>query len=178
MKFFSSKLFVLVHSIFCKIWNSQYYKYNNISSDVLFAPAFPGLVKILSPQKCIIGKSTVINAASVIHCAGGVTIGSYVHIGHGLCIYSSNHNYASEKYIPYDGSDIFKSVEIGNNVWIGSNVSILPGVVIDEGAVVGMGSVVTRDVPAGAVVAGNPAIVIGHRDMKTYIRLREELKFF
>lgn len=42
---------------------------------------------------------------------------------------------------------------------IGSNSTILPGVVIGKGALVGAGSVVTRDVPAGMVVVGNPARV-------------------
>lgn len=43
---------------------------------------------------------------------------------------------------------------------VGANSTILPGVVIGENALVGAGSVVTRDVPPGAVVAGNPARVI------------------
>jgi acetyltransferase-like isoleucine patch superfamily enzyme len=43
---------------------------------------------------------------------------------------------------------------------VGANVTILPGVVIGEDALVGAGSVVSRDVPAGAVVVGNPARVI------------------
>jgi acetyltransferase-like isoleucine patch superfamily enzyme len=43
---------------------------------------------------------------------------------------------------------------------IGANATILPGVVIGENALVGAGAVVARDVPAGAVVAGNPARVI------------------
>ena len=40
---------------------------------------------------------------------------------------------------------------------IGAKSTILPGVEIGEGALVGAGSVVVDDVPAGAVVAGNPA---------------------
>jgi acetyltransferase-like isoleucine patch superfamily enzyme len=44
---------------------------------------------------------------------------------------------------------------------IGANSTLLPGVVIGENALVGAGSVVVKDVPAGAVVAGNPARVIG-----------------
>jgi acetyltransferase-like isoleucine patch superfamily enzyme len=43
---------------------------------------------------------------------------------------------------------------------IGANATLLPGVVIGENALVGAGAVVVRDVPAGAVVVGNPARVV------------------
>jgi acetyltransferase-like isoleucine patch superfamily enzyme len=43
---------------------------------------------------------------------------------------------------------------------VGANATLLPGVVIGENALVGAGAVVVRDVPAGAVVAGNPARII------------------
>ncbi|MBH0111348.1 CatB-related O-acetyltransferase [Novosphingobium sp. YJ-S2-02] len=49
-------------------------------------------------------------------------------------------------------------LDIGDDVWIGHNVMILPGCKnIGRGAVVGAGAVVTKDVPAYAIVAGNPA---------------------
>jgi acetyltransferase-like isoleucine patch superfamily enzyme len=44
---------------------------------------------------------------------------------------------------------------------VGANATLLPGVVIGRNALVGAGSVVTRDVPDDAIVAGNPARVVG-----------------
>lgn len=45
---------------------------------------------------------------------------------------------------------------------IGANATILPGITVGSGALVGAGSVVTRDVPANAIVAGNPATIMGY----------------
>jgi len=49
------------------------------------------------------------------------------------------------------------ATRVGKGASIGTGSTILCGVTIGERATVGAGSVVTRDVPAGAVVAGNPA---------------------
>ena len=53
-----------------------------------------------------------------------------------------------------------RPVKIGNNVWIGMHAIILKGVTIGENSVVAAGAVVTKSVPANAVVAGNPAVVV------------------
>ena len=57
-------------------------------------------------------------------------------------------------------TEVYKPVTIGNHVWIGCRCLILKGVTIGDGAVVAAGSVVTRDVPGGALVGGNPAKII------------------
>ena len=49
---------------------------------------------------------------------------------------------------------------IGDSVWIGGNATILPGVTIGDNVVIGAGSVVTRNIPSGVVVGGNPARII------------------
>jgi len=55
-------------------------------------------------------------------------------------------------------------VVIGDRVWVGTRAIILKGVTIGDGAVVAAGSLVTRDVEAGAVVAGVPARQVGHAE--------------
>ena len=112
-----------------------------------------------------------------IECSGGVYIGRYFHTGRGLTIFSTNHFYKSDKFIPYGIEDISLPVVIEDCVWIGANVTIIPGVCIGEGAVIGMGSVVTKNVPAGAVMGGNPAIVIGERNMELYKQLKNQGRF-
>lgn len=54
-------------------------------------------------------------------------------------------------------------IVVGNDVWIGREAVILPGVTIGDGAIVAARAVVSRDVPAYAVVAGNPARIVKRR---------------
>lgn len=60
--------------------------------------------------------------------------------------------------------DNLRGAHIKRNAKIGANVTLLPGVTIGENALIGAGAVVTHDVPANAVVIGNPARVIKNID--------------
>ncbi|NMB56478.1 CatB-related O-acetyltransferase [Candidatus Beckwithbacteria bacterium] len=71
------------------------------------------------------------------------------------------------------------SLEIGNDVWIGHNTIILAKVKkIGDGAIIGAGSVVTKDVPAYAIVAGNPAKLVRYRFSKYQIKKLQKIKWW
>ena len=55
---------------------------------------------------------------------------------------------------------LYLHTRIGADCFVGGRALILPGVTVGDGCVIGAGSVVTRDVPPGSVVAGNPAKVL------------------
>lgn len=107
-----------------------------------------------------VGKRVKISSHSFI--CEGVTIADEVFIGHGVMFINDKYPRATtdtgELQTETDWECIATLVQ--NRVSIGSNATIMCGVTIGEGAMVGAGSVVTRDVPAGTVVAGNPARVI------------------
>ena len=94
----------------------------------------------------------------------GVTIEDEVFVGH-------NVNFLNDRWPQAVNQDGTKKTDadwklettlVKQRAAIGTGSVILPGVTIGRGAVVGAGAVVTKDVPDGAVVAGNPARVLRH----------------
>jgi UDP-2-acetamido-3-amino-2,3-dideoxy-glucuronate N-acetyltransferase len=92
----------------------------------------------------------------------GVTIEDEAFIGHGVMFINDKYPRATTGagQLQTEADWVCTPTFIRRGASIGSNATILCGVTVGERAIVGAGSVVTRDVPAGAVVAGNPARII------------------
>jgi len=122
----------------------------------------PESVTVFPPFYCEFGKNLTLgrdvflNMGCRFQDAGGITIGDGTLIGHGSTVVTLNH-----AVDPARRADMVPAaVVIGRTVWLGAGVTVVPGVTIGDGAIVGAGAVVTKDVPAGAIVAGVPARVI------------------
>lgn len=84
-----------------------------------------------------------------------IEIGSHVAVTQGVMLHTHGGGRVARRYFP--DFDIFGRVKICDYAYIGSGAQIMPGVTIGEGSLVAAGSIVTKSVPAGVVVAGNPA---------------------
>jgi acetyltransferase-like isoleucine patch superfamily enzyme len=125
--------------------------------------------RIVIGNRCYIGNSQLV-------VANAIEIGDDSIISWGVTIVDHNSHALSWEDRKLDVRDwgrgvkdwssvSVKPVVIQEKTWIGFNAVILKGVTIGTGAIVGAGAVVTRDVPAFAVVAGNPAKLIRAQEM-------------
>ena len=110
-----------------------------------------------------IGDESWIGQQCFLHAAGGLRIGRKVGVGPGVRIITSVHQEVPRNVAILDAPIALAEVVIEDEADLGVGAIVLPGVTIGRGAQVGAGAVVTRDVPAYAVAAGNPARVIRER---------------
>lgn len=102
-----------------------------------------------------LGRDVFFNFGCVLLDVCTIRIGDMTQIGPYVQILTADH--PRDSAARDAGLEFGQPIEIGRNVWIGGGAIILPGVTIADNAVVGAGAVVTRAVPNGATVAGNPA---------------------
>lgn len=116
-----------------------------------------------APNKLEAGDNVFISTNVGMLADGGIFLGDNVMLASSCFITSVDHNFSNVK-IPMNKQGIrLGRVKIEDDVWVGFNATVLKGVTIGRGAIIGAGSVVTKDIPAYAIVVGNPGKVIKYR---------------
>jgi acetyltransferase-like isoleucine patch superfamily enzyme len=111
-------------------------------------------------KNAVIGKNCKVSSHTFI--CEGVTVEDDVFIGHGVMFINDAYPRATNETGDMQTENDWKveTTLVKKGASIGSGATILCNVTIGENAIVGAGSVVTKDVPANAIVAGNPARVL------------------
>lgn len=147
-------------------------KYSGLNSE----GGYIGLYnRFYSPQNIRLDKYVHIGNNNRFYEDAEISIGEGTIISDDCVFRTASHYYDGDdlRMLPYDERVICRPIAIEKNCWIGMGAIILSGSVIGEGAVVGAGSVVTKSVPKGAVIAGNPAKIIKYRNLDTYQMLAD-----
>ncbi|HXZ91117.1 MAG TPA: CatB-related O-acetyltransferase [Candidatus Dormibacteraeota bacterium] len=144
-----------------------------VSSDLVLEPPVIFEGDVIVYDKVRIGKYSSFGYGKI---GTNVTIGRFCAIADNFLLGAVNHPTQwlsinqffhtnlygqNPKAKPYP--EHIERTTIGNDVWIGKNVTVLCGLTVGDGAVLGAGTVVTEDIPAYAIVVGNPAKVVKFR---------------
>ncbi len=125
-----------------------------IGRDVHLYPS----VRITIPWNIAIGDETAIGDGAILYALGPITIGRQVTVSHYAHLCAGSHDYRDPAM-----SLLKPPIAIGDGAWICADAFVGPGISIGAGAIAGARAVVVADVPANAIVAGNPARSIGRR---------------
>jgi len=117
--------------------------------------------KFYAPWNFECGDFVCVGPRAEVYCKSKVIMGNQVVVSQDSYLCTASHDITSPVM-----KLLTKSIKIGDNIWIASRATILPGVTVNDGAVVGACAVVAKDVPAWSVVVGNPAKVVGIRNLQ------------
>jgi sugar O-acyltransferase (sialic acid O-acetyltransferase NeuD family) len=120
--------------------------------------SFPALVDptAVVARTASIGEGSVVNADAVV--AAATPVGRFVHVNRSASI--GHHNVIEDYATLGPGCLLAGEVRVGRGAFVGAGAVCAPQVEVGPDAIVGAGATVVRDVPAEAVVVGNPATVI------------------
>lgn len=139
-----------------------------------------------APNKMTIGNNVYIGKYCTIQ--ADIEMGDNIEIANNVGLIGKyDHDYSKVgvniKNAPWIGDSTYdfkgkgKKIIIDDDVWIGFGSVVFTGVHIHRGAIIAAGSIVTHDVPAYAVVAGNPARIKGYRFTEKQIEEHEKILY-
>ncbi len=125
-----------------------------IGQGVIIRPS----VRTTYPWKLTIGDHSWVGDYAELYTLGEITIGANAVVSQYSYLCTGSHDMSAVAF------DIFaKPVVVEDQAWIAAGVFVHPGVTVGKGAVVASRSVVNRDVPAGRIFGGHPAVDMGAR---------------
>ena len=137
----------------CNVWRLFWLKI--FGANIFGRPFVHQRARIQIPWNLTLRDRACLGDGANAYSLGEIEIHEYATVAQEAYLCTGTHDFSS----PDQPLQVGKIV-IGENAFIGARAFILPGVSVGKNAVVGACSVVTRDVPAGARVAGNPARVL------------------
>ena len=115
--------------------------------------------RVQIPWKLTLRDRACLGDGAMAYSLGPIELGARCTVAQEAYLCAGTHDF-SDLHLPLQTAPIV----IGEDCFIGARAFVLPGVTVGAQSIVGAGSVVSRDVPAGMVVAGNPARVIRPRE--------------
>jgi putative colanic acid biosynthesis acetyltransferase WcaF len=115
--------------------------------------------RITMPWNLEIGESAAIGDRAILYALGSITIGARATVSQGAHICAGTHD-ISDPARPL----LKPPITIGSDAWVCADAFVGPGVTVGDGAIVGARAVAMKDVPAYAIVVGNPARQIKKRN--------------
>lgn len=155
--------------------NDNDFLINNVDRRVFITPDLPNvrqklygiyknqhqLITLACPTAMISPSATIGDGCCI---QSNVYVSSGVNLGHCVKL-NVNANVMHDSKVGHfatiaPNAVLLGGVNIGQRAYIGANATILPGIRIGDGVIVGAGSVVTKNVPDGLVICGNPARIL------------------
>ncbi|AZQ43117.1 putative colanic acid biosynthesis acetyltransferase [Nonlabens ponticola] len=126
----------------------------NIGRNVIVRPT----VKTQFPWKVTIGDHSWIGDEVILYSLGRINIGKNTVVSQRSYICTGTHDYNAVAF-DIESHDI----TIGDQCWLATDVFVAPGLSIGDGSVIGARSSVFKNIPAGKICAGSPAVIIRNR---------------
>lgn len=176
---------LLIHRVLRKI--DLYFekrRYHNLAHGF----RMPDNLIVSKPDQLIMAEGAELSRNTyILNINSNVIFGRYSGAGPGLTIIAGNHMSVVGKFLNQVTDEDKKKLDpqgkqdqdviVEEDVWLGSNVTLLTGVRIGRGAIVAAGTVVRTKIPPYAIVAGNPAKVVGFRFTPEQIIEHESLLY-
>ena len=146
--------------------------YRACGFDIDRSATLQGGIRFFHVGRLTVGEGSLVNRGVYLDNRGGITIGRHVSIAHDARLYTMGHD-------PHDPTVATKAapIRLDDHAVVFAGAMLMPGVHVGQGAVVMAGAVVTKDVPPGRMMGGNPAGDLGERGCVPAYRLKRRFWF-